>query len=242
LFPLGQAQVDSASDIPRTEDLFDLGQTDHASLFDSLGQPWQILPRLAGYLLDNLRPQQLGQAHGQAVIEGDVFIGEGTVIEAGVLICGPVWIGRNCRIGHGATLRGNVIVGDDCVVGHAAELKNSLLFNGCDVPHFNYVGDSVLGHCVHLGAGAMLSNYRLIRGNVNVRLASGPLDTGLAKFGALIGDRTEIGCNAVLNPGAIIGRDCVLYPNITFTGVLPARRIVKNKTELAVVEKRETVE
>jgi NDP-sugar pyrophosphorylase family protein len=234
--------VDSASDIPRTEDLFDLGQTDHASLFDSLGQPWQILPRLAGYLLDNLRPQQLGQAHGQAVIEGDVFIGEGTVIEAGVLICGPVWIGRNCRIGHGATLRGNVIVGDDCVVGHAAELKNSLLFNGCDVPHFNYVGDSVLGHCVHLGAGAMLSNYRLIRGNVNVRLASGPLDTGLAKFGALIGDRTEIGCNAVLNPGAIIGRDCVLYPNITFTGVLPARRIVKNKTELAVVEKRETVE
>ena len=242
MFPLGQAQVDSASDIPRTEDLFDLGQTDHASLFDSLGQPWQILPRLAGYLLDNLRPQQLGQAHGQAVIEGDVFIGEGTVIEAGVLICGPVWIGRNCRIGHGATLRGNVIVGDDCVVGHAAELKNSLLFNGCDVPHFNYVGDSVLGHCVHLGAGAMLSNYRLIRGNVNVRLASGPLDTGLAKFGALIGDRTEIGCNAVLNPGAIIGRDCVLYPNITFTGVLPARRIVKNKTELAVVEKRETVE
>ena len=242
MFPLGQAQVDSASDIPRTEDLFDLGQTDHASLFDSLGQPWQILPRLAGYLLDNLRPQQLGQAHGQAVIEGDVFIGEGTVIEAGALICGPVWIGRNCRIGHGATLRGNVIVGDDCVVGHAAELKNSLLFNGCDVPHFNYVGDSVLGHCVHLGAGAMLSNYRLIRGNVNVRLASGPLDTGLAKFGALIGDRTEIGCNAVLNPGAIIGRDCVLYPNITFTGVLPARRIVKNKTELAVVEKRETVE
>lgn len=242
MFPLGQAQVDSASDIPRTEDLFDLGQTDHASLFDSLGQPWQILPRLAGYLLDNLRPQQLGQAHGQAVIEGDVFIGEGTVIEAGVLICGPVWIGRNCRIGHGATLRGNVIVGDDCVVGHAAELKNSLLFNGCDVPHFNYVGDSVLGHCVHLGAGAMLSNYRLIRGNVNVRLASGPLDSGLAKFGALIGDRTEIGCNAVLNPGAIIGRDCVLYPNITFTGVLPARRIVKNKTELAVVEKRETVE
>ena len=234
--------MDSASDIPRTEDLFDLGQTDHASLFDSLGQPWQILPRLAGYLLDNLRPQQLGQAHGQAVIEGDVFIGEGTVIEAGALICGPVWIGRNCRIGHGATLRGNVIVGDDCVVGHAAELKNSLLFNGCDVPHFNDVGDSVLGHCVHLGAGAMLSNYRLIRGNVNVRLASGPLDTGLAKFGALIGDRTEIGCNAVLNPGAIIGRDCVLYPNITFTGVLPARRIVKNKTELAVVEKRETVE
>ena len=242
MFPLGQARVDNTSDIPQTEDLFDIGQTEHASLFDLLGQPWHVLPRISDYLRDKLRPAQLGQAHCQAVIEGDVFIGEGTVIEAGALIRGPVWIGRNCRIGHGATLRGNVIVGDDCVVGHAAELKNSLLFNGCDVPHFNYVGDSVLGHRVHLGAGVMLSNYRLIRGNVNVRLASGPLDSGLAKFGALIGDRTEIGCNAVLNPGAIIGRDCVLYPNITFTGVLPARRIVKNKTELAVVEKREMVE
>jgi len=231
--------MESASDIPRAEELFDLGQTEHASLFDSLGQAWEVLPHIGDYLRDTLRAAQLGQAHDQAVIEGDVFIGEGTVIEAGALIRGPVWIGRNCHIGHGATLRGNVIVGDDCVVGHAAELKNAVLFNGCEVPHFNYVGDSVLGHRVHLGAGAMLSNYRLIRGNVNVRTASGRLDSGLAKFGALIGDRTEIGCNAVLNPGAVIGRDCLLYPNVTFTGVLPARRLVKNKTELTVVEKRE---
>jgi len=231
--------MESAPDIPRADELFDLGQTEHASLFDSLGQAWEVLPHIGDYLRDTLRAAQLGQAHDQAVIEGDVFIGEGTVIEAGALIRGPVWIGRNCHIGHGATLRGNVIVGDDCVVGHAAELKNAVLFNGCDVPHFNYVGDSVLGHRVHLGAGAMLSNYRLIRGNVNVRTASGSLDSGLAKFGALIGDRTEIGCNAVLNPGAIIGRDCLLYPNVTFTGVLPARRLVKNKTELTVVEKRE---
>ncbi|MEC8973206.1 MAG: DapH/DapD/GlmU-related protein [Verrucomicrobiota bacterium] len=231
--------MESASDIPRAEELFDLGQTEHASLFDSLGQAWEVFPHIGDYLRDTLRAAQLGQAHGQAVIEGDVFVGEGTVIEAGALIRGPVWIGRNCHIGHGATLRGNVIVGDGCIVGHATELKNALLFNGCEVPHFNYVGDSVLGHRVHLGAGVMLSNYRLIRGNVNVRTASGRLDSGLAKFGALIGDRTEIGCNAVLNPGAVIGRDCLLYPNVTFTGVLPARRLVKNKTELTVVEKRE---
>ena len=231
--------MESASDIPRAEELFDLGQTEHASLFDSLGQAWEVFPHIGDYLRDTLRAAQLGQAHGQAVIEGDVFVGEGTVIEAGALIRGPVWIGRNCHIGHGATLRGNVIVGDGCIVGHATELKNAVLFNGCEVPHFNYVGDSVLGHRVHLGAGVMLSNYRLIRGNVNVRTASGRLDSGLAKFGALIGDRTEIGCNAVLNPGAVIGRDCLLYPNVTFTGVLPARRLVKNKTELTVVEKRE---
>ena len=233
--------MESASDIPRAEELFDLGQTEHASLFDSLGQAWEVLPHIGDYLRDTLRAAQLGQAHGQAVIEGDVFVGEGTVIEAGALIRGPVWIGRNCHIGHGATLRGNVIVGDGCIVGHATELKNAVLFNGCEVPHFNYVGDSVLGHRVHLGAGVMLSNYRLIRGNVNVRTASGRLDSGLAKFGALIGDRTEIGCNAVLNPGAVIGRDCLLYPNVTFTGVLPARRLVKNKTELTMVEKREAI-
>ena len=231
--------MESPSDIPRAEELFDLRQTEHASLFDLLGQAWEVLPHIGDYLRDTLRAAQLGQAHGQAVIEGDVFIGEGTVIEAGALIRGPVWIGRNCHIGHGATLRGNVIVGDGCIVGHAAELKNAVLFNSCEVPHFNYVGDSVLGHRVHLGAGVVLSNYRLIRGNVNVRTASGTLDSGLAKFGALIGDRTEIGCNAVLNPGAVIGRACLLYPNVTFTGVLPARRLVKNKTELTVVEKRE---
>ena len=242
MFPLDQAYMESGSGVPRTEDLFDLGQTDHTSLFGSLDQAWEVLPRISDYLRANLRPGQLGQSHRQAVVEGDVFIGAGTVIEAGALVQGPVWIGRNCRIGHGATLRSNVIVGDSCVVGHAAELKNAILFNGCDVPHFNYVGDSVLGHRVHLGAGAVLSNYRLIRGTVNVRLGDQKIDSGLVKFGALIGDRTEIGCNSVLNPGTIIGRDCVLYPNVTFTGVLSAKRLVKNRTELVVVEKRETVE
>ena len=127
MFPLDQAHMESGSGIPRTEDLFDLGQTDHASLFGSLDQAWEVLPRISDYLRANLRPGQLGQAHGQAVIEGDVLIGAGTVIEAGALVHGPVWIGRNCRIGHGATLRSNVIVGDGCVVGHAAELKNAVL-------------------------------------------------------------------------------------------------------------------
>ncbi len=233
--------MEFACDIPRVEDLFDLSQTGHSSLFNSLGQVWDVFPRIGDYLSKNLRPRQLGQVHCHAFIEGEVFVGEGTVIEAGVLISGPAWIGRNCRIGHGALLRSNVIIGDDCVVGHAVELKNSVLFNRCEVPHFNYVGDSVLGHRVHLGAGAILSNYRLIRGNVNVRLEDRRIDSGLSKFGALIGDRTEIGCNAVLNPGTLIGRDCVLYPNLTFTGVLSAGHLVKNKTDFVVIERREDV-
>ena len=231
--------MELASQLPTIDELFDLRQTEHGGLFRSLGQAWEAVPRIAEYLAANLQPQQLGQALGQAVVEGDVFIGEGTVIEPGALIRGPVWIGGNCRIGHGATIRDNVIVGDGCVVGHSVELKNSLLFNGCDVPHFNYVGDSVLGHRVHLGAGAKLANYRLIRGNVNVRLADRKIDSGLAKFGALIGDRTEIGCNAVLQPGTILGRDCVLYPSVTFGGVLPVGRLVKNETVLSVEAKRE---
>ena len=231
--------MELASQIPNAEELFDLSQTEHGELFRSLGQVWEAVPSLAGYLASHLRPQQLGQALGQAEIRGDVHVGEGTVIETGALIQGPVWIGRNCHIGHGATIRDNVIVGDESVVGHAVEIKNSILFNGCEVPHLNYVGDSVLGHRVHLGAGVKLSNYRLIRGNVNVRLTDRKVDTGLAKLGALIGDRTEIGCNAVLHPGTILGRDCLLYPNVTLGGVLPAQRLVKNKNELTVTARRE---
>ena len=227
--------MELASQLPTIDELFDLRQTEHGELFRSLGQAWEAVLRISEYLAANLQPQQLGQE----VVEGDVFIGEGTVIEPGALIRGPVWIGRNCRIGHGATIRENVIVGDGCVVGHSVELKNSLLFNGCDVPHFNYVGDSILRHRVHLGAGAKLANYRLIRGNVNVRLADRKIDSGLAKLGALIGDRTEIGCNAVLQPGTILGRDCVLYPSVTFGGVMPEGRLVKNKTALTLEAKRE---
>ena len=225
MFPLGQAHVENVTDIPRSEDLFDLGKTEHASLFDSLGQPWEVLPRIGGYLRDTLEPRQLGQAHSQTVIEGDVFIGEGTLIEAGALIRGPVWIGRNCLIGHGATLRDNVIVGDGCVVGHAAELKNSLLFNGCDVPHFNYVGDSILGFGVNLGAGTKLSNVRNDRRGVLVTLEDGTrIDTGLRKMGALIGDGCEVGCNVVTNPGAILAPGSMIKPNETISGFYRGRR------------------
>jgi len=225
--------------IPSVDELFNLNETEHRELFREIRQPWDVLLRIEEYLRTNLRHEQNGQVHNQAVIQGDVYIGEGSIIEAGALICGPVRIGRNCRIGHGAILRNNLVVGDDCVIGHAVELKSSLLFNGCEVAHFNYIGDSILGAKVHLGAGAILSNYRLIRGNVKVHLEEKKIETGMSKLGALIGDRTEIGCNAVLMPGTIIGQDCVLYPNINFGGVLSARQLVKNKNELEVVPREE---
>src|SRR5206468_6336407 len=129
----------------------------------------------------------------------------------------------------------DVIVGDDCVVCNSCELKNVLLFNNCQVPHFNYVGDSILGHKAHLGAGVVLSNVKVIKGNITVEVEGQRFDTGLRKFGALLGDHTEVGCHAVLNPGSIVGRGSLIYPGVTWRGVLPPDSIAKNKAAVQVV-------
>jgi NDP-sugar pyrophosphorylase family protein len=130
------------------------------------------------------------------------------------------------------------IVGDDCVVGNASDLKNALLFNGVQVPHYNYIGDSILGYKAHLGAGVKISNIKLVSGNVTVTLDSVPTDTGLRKFGALVGDHAEVGCNAVLNPGSILGRGAMVYPNVFWRGFLPENNIAKNKADVEVIAKR----
>jgi len=224
----------------RPADLFDLSQTEHAAIFDGCEYAWDALKKLADYLQAALRPALHNRCEGVAFIGKLVFIGEGTVVEDSVMIKGPAIIGRNCQIRHNAYLRERVIIGDGCVVGNSCELKNSLLFNGAAAPHFNYIGDSILGHKAHLGAGVKISNVKLVPGNVIVELDGKPLDTGLRKFGALLGDRTDIGCNAVLNPGSIIGRESVVYPNVNWRGVLPAGMIVKNKAETEVVTRRAT--
>ncbi|MDE3098194.1 MAG: UDP-N-acetylglucosamine diphosphorylase [Verrucomicrobiota bacterium] len=215
-------------------DLFDLAQTAQASLFAECRFGWEALPRIETWLAAHLKPGLHNQCEGVAYIGAKVFIGKGTMVEDGAMIKGPAWIGENCRIRHNAYIRENVIVGNDCVIGNSCELKNSMLFNGAQVPHFNYVGDSILGSGAHLGAGVKLSNYKLFAGNITVEVEGAPLDTGLRKFGALIGDGAEIGCNAVLNPGSVVGRGAVIYPNVFWRGTLPARSIAKNKAEIAV--------
>jgi NDP-sugar pyrophosphorylase family protein len=132
-------------------------------------------------------------------------------------------------------VRENVIVGNGVVMGNSCEFKNCILFDEAQVPHFNYVGDSILGHKTHLGAGVKVSNIRLDRANVTVEMDGRPFDTGLRKFGALLGDGSEVGCNAVLNPGSIIGRGAVLYPNVNWSGTLAANMIAKNKAVVEVV-------
>ena len=219
-------------------DLFDLRQTEHAALFDGCEHAWDALKKLKDYLQAHLKPALHNRCEGVAYIGEPVFIGEGTVVEDGAMIKGPAFIGRHCQVRHNAYIREDVIVGDHCVVGNACELKNAVLFNHCQVPHFNYVGDSILGYQAHLGAGVVLSNVKVIPGNVTVEIAGQPFDTGLRKFGALLGDQADVGCNAVLNPGSIIGRGAVIYPCTNWRGILPANMIAKNKAAIEVVMKR----
>jgi len=221
-------------------DLFDLGQTEHAAIFDGCQFAWDALRKIEGYLAAQPKPSLPNryQCEGRAFIGEQVFIGKDTLVEDGVMIKGPAIIGECCQIRHNAYIRENVVIGDGCVVGNSSELKNSLLFNGAQVPHFNYVGDSILGHRAHLGAGVKISNFKLFPGNILIELDGQPFDTGLRKFGALLGDGAEVGCNAVLNPGSILGRGAVVYPNVFWRGILPANLIAKNKAEIDVVVKR----
>jgi len=219
-------------------DLFDLSQTEHAALFDGCEHAWDALKRIREYIKAHLKRELHNRCVGAAYVGDDVFIGSGTVLEDGVMIKGPAIIGKNCQLRHNAYLREDVIVGDGCVIGNSCEFKNSFLFNGCNVPHFSYVGDSILGHKAHLGAGVKVSNVKLVKGNVTVEVNGKPIDTGLRKFGALVGDNTDVGCNSVLNPGTIIGRGSIVYPCTNWRGYLPPGQIAKNKSEIEVVERR----
>ena len=219
-------------------DLFDLTQTEHAALFEGCEYAWEALRKLSDYVQAHLKPALHNRCDGVAYIGERVFIGEGTVVEDGVMIKGPAIIGRNCQLRHNAYLRENVILGDDCVVGNSCEVKSALFFNRAVAPHFNYVGDSILGCKAHLGAGVKISNVKLVPGNIVVQVEGKPVDTGLRKFGALLGDQTDVGCNAVLNPGSVIGRRSVIYPNTNWRGVLPANMIVKNLAPQQVIARR----
>jgi len=219
-------------------ELFDLKQTEHAAIFDGCTHAWDALRKINAYILANLHPGLHNRCEGRAFIGEQVFVGEGTIVEDGAMIKGPAIIGMNCQIRHNAYIREDVIIGDNCVIGNSCEFKSSLLFNGAKVPHFSYVGDSIFGFEAHLGAGVKISNVKLMAGNVTVEMDGVPFDTGLRKFGALLGDHTDIGCNSVLNPGSIIGRGSVIYPNTNWRGILPGNMIVKNTAPQEVVVRK----
>ncbi len=220
----------------RAENFLDLDEFASPELFDGCQNVWDALNKLGEFTRARVLGSGKYKTIGTPFIDflSGVMIGAGTVIEHGAVIKGPTIIGADCEVRSGAYIRGNVIVGDGCVLGNASEFKNCVLFNGCQVPHFSYVGDSILGHKAHLGAGVILSNVKSIKGNVTVD----GKDTGLRKFGAVIGDGADIGCNCVLNPGSIIGSNAILYPNVLWRGVCPADSIVKLRQEHQIVVRK----
>ena len=221
------------------DEFLTLEHTAHSKLFENQKYVWDALKQVASYLQFRLKPGILGELIGRPYISKGVFVGAGTIVEQGAFLKGPAWIGANCHIRSGCYVRENVIVGDGVVMGNSCEFKNCILFDEVQVPHFNYVGDSILGYKAHLGAGVILSNVKLDHREIAVPGPEGNIATGLTKFGAIVGDRTEIGCNTVINPGTVIGRDCIIYPSANFRGVLPSGSIVKVRQQQQVLARRD---
>ena len=220
-------------------DFFDLQHTEHRVIFENVEFVWQALSKIAPYLQFRLKPEILGKTIGKPFISNAVFIGKGTFIEQGAMIKGPAWIGENCELRNGCYIRENVIMGNGVVAGNSCEFKNCLIFDEAQIPHYNYVGDSILGYKAHLGAGVILSNVKLDKTNVTIPGPDGAFSTGLRKFGAVVGDHAEVGCNSVLSPGSLIGKNSVLYPGSQWRGFLPANRVAKVRQEFSLIERRQ---
>jgi len=187
-----------------------------------------VLNNIAEYVREHATMDVRGIVEEGAHIIGNVSIGEGTVVESGAYVRGPAIIGKNCQIRTGAYVRGDVLAGDGCIIGNASEMKNTLLLDEAMAPHYNYCGDSVLGNRANLGAGTKLSNWK-IAADKTVRLKNGDetIDTGLIKFGALLGDDVQTGCNSVLNPGTVLGKNVLVYACAAVRGYVPHNTIVK---------------
>lgn len=221
------------------EMLFDLSAFKHKILFQNNQYVWDVLPKISTYLKElTLGNIEVGIPEGAHLFRTEeISIGKGTVIEPGAYIIGPCVIGENCVIRHGAYLRGNVIVGDHCVVGHASEVKNSLLLDHAHAAHFAYLGDSILGNSVNLGAGTKCANLRFDRKEILFHYEGKKYPTGLKKFGAIFGDRTQIGCNAVTNPGTITGVDVYCCPCLNFGGFVPSHSTIKDPKPPAIIRR-----
>lgn len=206
-------------------DLYTLDETQAKNLFLTVTYPWEVLPKIKDFILElgsKLSPDEYDY-------KGDnVWIHKTAKIYPNNYIAGPCIIGAETEVRPGAFIRGNALVGDGCVVGNSTELKNVILFNKVQVPHYNYVGDSILGFKAHMGAGSITSNVKSDKRLVVVHNEGVRIETGLKKFGAMLGDNVEVGCNSVLNPGTVIGKWSNVYPTSCVRGVIPAHSIHKN--------------
>lgn len=201
--------------------LFDLSRSAHHALFDDNRNVWEALGKeLHAYLLRLIAahqgPRLLGKVHpGAYLMSDDIIVGEGSTVEPGAYIKGPCIIGGGTEVRHGAYVRGDVLVGDHCVVGHTTEIKSSVMLDGAKAGHFAYIGDSILGHDVNLGAGTKLANFKLTADEIVLRLDGARVPTGSRKLGALLGDGCQLGCNSVTSPGTILGKRSFVYPCVS---------------------------
>lgn len=214
----------------RTADLYDLTQTIAAKLLAQTEYPWEVLPQIGDFICrigEQLSTEEYDR-RGEAV-----WVAKSATVAPTAFINGPAIIGKDAEIRHCAYIRGNAIVGEGAVVGNSTELKNVILFNKVQVPHYNYVGDSVLGFRSHMGAGSITSNVKSDKKLVAVHTPEGNIETGMKKFGAMLGDYVEVGCGSVLNPGTVVGRNTNIYPLSMVRGVIPADSIYKKQGEIA---------
>ena len=209
-------------------DLFDLSHTLAADYLRGFTYPWEALKGIKELIL------ALGPALGEdyAEVSEHVWVHQTAKVFPSAYLGAPCIIGPNTEVRHCAFIRGSALVGADCVVGNSCELKNAILFDHVQTPHYNYVGDSILGYCAHMGAGSITSNVRSDKRPVVVHAPEGDIETGLKKFGAMLGDGVECGCNAVLNPGTVVGRHSSIYPTSCVRGVVPENSICKATGEI----------
>ena len=216
----------------KISNLYNLDETIAKDLFTGVTYPWEVLPKIRAFIL------QLGSTLSEEEYEKvgeDVWIAKSAAVAPTAYIHGPAIIGKHAEVRHCAFIRGSAIVGEGAVVGNSTELKNVVLFNKVQVPHYNYVGDSILGYRAHMGAGSITSNVKSDKKPVVVKVGRARIETGLKKFGAMLGDEVEVGCGSVLNPGTVIGRHSNIYPLSSVREAVPENSIYKMRGE--VVEK-----
>lgn len=212
------------------DELFDLNNTIAADIFNGIDNAWEVLPKIGEFIkklgesLDSEKFDKIGE---------DVWVAKDATVLPSAYIAGPCIIDSKADVRHCAFIRGNAIVGKGCVVGNSTELKNVILFDSVQVPHYNYVGDSILGYKSHLGAGAITSNVKSDKTLVTIKNVDEKIETGLKKIGAIVGDLVEVGCGSVLNPGTVIGKNASVYPLSMVRGVIPANSIYKKAGEIA---------
>ena len=214
----------------KNKNLFNMDETIAHNIFNDTDFPWEVLPKIGDFIIElgKTLPEEEYELRGD-----NIWIAKSAKLADNVSITGPCIIGKGTEVRPGAFIRGKAIVGENCVVGNSTELKNVILFNNVQVPHNNYVGDSILGYKSHMGAGSITSNVKSDKTNVTIKYEGDIIETGLKKMGAILGNYVEVGCNSVLNPGTIIGSNTNIYPLSMVRGYVPKGSIYKKQGEIA---------